>query len=156
MDETFGTSGITTTDFFGNADEALGLALYNDKIILAGKIRNATNYLDYAIARYTNDTEYHLSALEISVTESSTISPNPLKRNSSFELDLYLKQADAISIELLDVNGKSVLLMPSRNIQERNQSIQLQLPANVVPGIYTLRINGSVTQTKSIKLVVAD
>ena len=36
-------------------NKALGIALYLDKIIVAGKTRNATNYLDFAVIRYVND-----------------------------------------------------------------------------------------------------
>jgi uncharacterized delta-60 repeat protein len=54
LDNTFGTAGVTTTEFFGNADEALGVALWQDKIIVVGKARNASNLLDFAVARFWN------------------------------------------------------------------------------------------------------
>jgi uncharacterized delta-60 repeat protein len=54
LDNTFGTAGLTTTEFSGGADEALGVALWQDKIIVAGKARNASNYLDFALARFWN------------------------------------------------------------------------------------------------------
>ena len=50
-DVDFGTNGLVTTEFFGNPDEALGIALYQDKIIVAGKTRNADVRLDFAVAR---------------------------------------------------------------------------------------------------------
>jgi uncharacterized delta-60 repeat protein len=53
-DNTFGTNGVTTTEFFNSSEEALGLALWENKIIVAGKTRNTTNYLDFAIAKYWN------------------------------------------------------------------------------------------------------
>lgn len=53
-DNTFGTNGVTTTDFAGNPDEALGVELWQDKIVVAGKARNAANQLDFAVARYWN------------------------------------------------------------------------------------------------------
>jgi len=54
IDNTFGTNGLTTTSFFSSSEEALGLALFENKIIVAGKTRNATNYLDFAVAKYWN------------------------------------------------------------------------------------------------------
>jgi uncharacterized delta-60 repeat protein len=74
LDNTFGTSGITTTEFFGGADEALGVALWQDKIIVAGKVRNATDYLDFALARYWN-----------SFTSAFTASTNTLCNGGSVQ-----------------------------------------------------------------------
>ena len=54
IDNTFGTNGLTTTEFFNSTEEALGLALHENKIIVAGKTRNATNWLDFGVAKYWN------------------------------------------------------------------------------------------------------
>jgi PKD repeat protein len=54
IDNTFGTNGLTTTEFFNGTEEALGLALYENKIIVAGKTRNATDWLDFGVAKYWN------------------------------------------------------------------------------------------------------
>ena len=59
LDPGFGSGGKVTTDFFGNTDVALAVALQPDgKIIAAGRTRVAgTNFelFDFAVARYNAD-----------------------------------------------------------------------------------------------------
>jgi len=155
-DETFGTMGQTTTDFFGNADEALGLALYEDKIIVAGKTRNATDYLDFAIAKYSNDNEYHLSIPGVNAVKSVSITPNLVKRNGIFNLEGEWQQSDVVSVELLCINGKSIALDPSLHMKGGKQSIQFRLPSSVCSGVYIFKLKGLVLPAKSLKLVVVD
>ncbi len=156
LDESFGDMGQTKTDFYGNADEALGLTLYKDKIILAGKTRNATNFLDFAIARYTNDTSYNVSLPENNALETSSIGPNPVKNNSIVHLDFQLKQADVVSIELFSLNGSSIVLMPLQKMPEGKQSIQFKIPSSLPGSVYSLKINGTNFPSKEMKLVVID
>lgn len=58
LDNTFGTGGITTTDFFGDNDNPSSLVLQPDgKIIVAGFTFNGTSFPDFALAKYkTNGT----------------------------------------------------------------------------------------------------
>ncbi len=54
-DNTFGTSGITTTDFGSTDDKAFAIALQsNGKIVLAGQTFDGTNF-KIAMARYNTD-----------------------------------------------------------------------------------------------------
>lgn len=58
LDAAFGFGGKTTTDFFGNDDEAFALALDSGgRIILAGSAGPAGRDLDFALARYTGDAQ---------------------------------------------------------------------------------------------------
>jgi uncharacterized delta-60 repeat protein len=58
LDAAFGFGGKTTTDFFGNDDEAFALALDSSgRIILAGSAGPAGRDLDFALARYTGDAQ---------------------------------------------------------------------------------------------------
>ncbi|NVO20038.1 MAG: hypothetical protein HXX13_10080 [Bacteroidetes bacterium] len=155
-DESFGTLGLTTTEFFGNADEALGIALYNDKIILAGKTRNATNYLDFAIARYTNDTEYHLSVPDKLRVNNFSISPNPVKRNSSFILELNDDIDRGIRINLIDMKGNTTVLKPIFINMNGTKQVKVKLPGVINAGIYNLRISCKPNLTETCKLVVID
>lgn len=54
LDPSFGTGGKITTDFFGENDNALTVAIQNDgKIVVAGDAYNPANGSDFALARYT-------------------------------------------------------------------------------------------------------
>ena len=56
LDDTFGTGGVVTTDFYGLEDFAAGMAIQgNGRIVVAGAAKAATvsgDYLDLALARY--------------------------------------------------------------------------------------------------------
>ena len=111
IDNTFGTDGVTTTEFFGNADEALGIALYQDKIIVAGKTRNATNYLDFAVAEYNNDNYFNVSATEHVKAMNCSVSPNPVMQNGKVSIQYELNQTEDIYIELVTNTGTSALVL---------------------------------------------
>ncbi|MEV6050381.1 calcium-binding protein [Streptomyces sp. NPDC052107] len=55
LDTTFGTGGLVTTDFGGDNDQALGVALQNDGKIVAAGFTNAGGTNDFALARYNTD-----------------------------------------------------------------------------------------------------
>jgi uncharacterized delta-60 repeat protein len=53
---TYGTPGLATTDFFGNYDQILALALQPDgKILAAGHAKHPTRHFEFALARYNPD-----------------------------------------------------------------------------------------------------
>lgn len=156
LDESFGTLGVTTTDFFENADEALGLALFEDKILLAGKTRNADNWLDFAVARYTNDIQYHLSVPAIAAQENTSITPNPVKRNSKFNIDVECPENGIMSVELLGMDGRLVKQWQPQVVSVGKQSLPFSLPASLQPGVYVLKLKTNLNQEKTQKLVIAD
>src|SRR5690606_9741395 len=50
----FGTSGLATTDFFNLADAGHDMVVRpNGRIIVVGEVNNAGNGLDFGIAQYT-------------------------------------------------------------------------------------------------------
>jgi uncharacterized delta-60 repeat protein len=153
-DNTFGTNGMVTTEFSGNADEALGIALHDDKIVVAGKARNATNYLDFAVARYDND--LHVSVPEITDVRSMSVTPNPVKRNGRFTLTCEFKQAENVSIELTSVSGSSVFKVQSGIQAEGKHTFQISLPSHITGGVYLLNIKGSQNLFETMKLVVIE
>jgi len=155
-DLSFGNSGLVTTDFFGHSQEALGIALYEDKIILAGKTRNTTDYLDFAVARYVNDLNVTASVKEITSTLTFTVSPNPVKRNGLVRLEYELKKEGGISIELLSSAGIPVKELLLGKQPAGKHSYPFLLPSNVSAGVFFLRISGSGFTNRTVKLVVID
>jgi uncharacterized delta-60 repeat protein len=56
LDSTFGDGGIAITDFFGDQDFALGVAIQNDgKIVAVGYAYHSSASFDFALARYNSD-----------------------------------------------------------------------------------------------------
>jgi uncharacterized delta-60 repeat protein len=153
-DTGFGTNGLVTTDFFGNADEALGIALWSDKIILAGKTRNAGNALDFAVARYVNDV--NVSVQEIPGLQSFSVSPNPVRRSGTLDLNYELKQPGNLTLEVLGATGNSILKLPPGKQAAGKHSYRFQLPPDVPSGILYFRIGGIQVTKKTVKVVVID
>jgi len=152
-DNTFGTNGLTTTDFFGGSDEALGIALFQNKIIVAGKIRNATDYLDFAVARYLND--YSVSVPETVNLSVFSAYPNPVKRGETSTLRYTLEEPGNISVELTDISGRNVLTLPLVQQAKGEHSCLLMVPSGIEAGIYCIKISNSRT-CRTMKLAVTD
>jgi uncharacterized delta-60 repeat protein len=54
LDNSFGTGGKVTTDFYGGEDNSWGVAIQSDgKIVAVGSATNAAGNYDFALARYT-------------------------------------------------------------------------------------------------------
>ena len=51
LDKGFGDGGLVVTDFFGLPDQATGVAVINNKIVLAGKAERFAEEEDFALAR---------------------------------------------------------------------------------------------------------
>jgi uncharacterized delta-60 repeat protein len=153
-DNTFGTNGIVTTDFFGNADEALGIALYADKIVLAGRTRNATQHQDFAVARYIND--YNVSVNEKAPFLTFSLSPNPVKHNATVRLIYGLKNSESISIELLSSTGSSIKEIQLGKQSAGEHTWLFKIPSDIPSGMIYFRMKGSESGTGTAKVVVAD
>jgi uncharacterized delta-60 repeat protein len=152
-DSIFGTNGLTTTDFFGNADESLGIALYQDKIILAGKTRNADNFLDFAVARYTNDVGVTVPLAEKS--GNVTVSPNPAGTGSTVNVTLNTGEgAGRITIDLLNTISSTIATYNMDVTVPGRQTIQITLQPGVASGLYFLRISNADGFSATKKLVV--
>jgi len=153
-DNTFGTNGLTTTDFFGGSDEALGIALYQDKIIVAGKIRNATDYLDFAVARYLND--YSVTVPEIQGLSNCTVFPNPVQPGGSVKLEYNLARSGNVSLGLVNCTGTTVYSLPVGNQAEGKHSCKITVPQGIAAGVYCLKISGPEFTSQTLKLLVTE
>jgi uncharacterized delta-60 repeat protein len=55
LDTRFGNSGLVSTDFFGQRDDALGVTIQNDdKIIVTGIVSDGSGHNEFGVARYTS------------------------------------------------------------------------------------------------------
>lgn len=136
VDSTFGTNGIVTTDFSGNDDEGMSLALQNDgKILLAGGSHDG-NKKHFAIARYENSIT--ASVFEF-IEQSAQIYPNPFSSLATVITDFNLYNA---KVEVYNVMGEK--LMQLNNVSGNSFQIQGE---NWAKGIYmlnTIQENGNV------------
>lgn len=152
-DLTFGSNGLTTTDFFGNPDEALGLALYNNKIMVAGKTRNASNQLDFALARYDNDIYFNVGMPN---TEETTlrIYPSLLSQTEKLSLEYTLFKSADIGINLLNSAGFRVYSLSLGYQNSGRQKTCFQLPENLPGGLYLIQILSDSKPLNTQKIVV--
>jgi len=151
-DTDFGTAGIVITDFFGNADEALGIALYLDKIIVAGKTRNATNYLDFAVVRYVND--FNVSVPALKDLQKLSVMPDPVRENGTVTITFSLEEAANVSISLTDMTGRTVFQTAAGMRSAGNNSFSFGLPSDVTSGVYFIRVTGPKQSYMTPKLIV--
>jgi uncharacterized delta-60 repeat protein len=154
IDNTFGTNGVSTLDLFGNAEEALGIALYQDKIILAGKTRNAENKLDFAVAEFMNDNYFNVSVPEATSNADFVVTPNPVSQNSTTNLYYELNQPEEITVEMVNVSGTSVFQMQLGKQSAGKQSIQMNLPTSISKGMYFVKVKGSLSTYLIQKVIV--
>jgi uncharacterized delta-60 repeat protein len=152
LDNTFGTEGKVTTEFFGNADEALGIALFENKIVVAGKARNTNNNHDLAVARYNNDT--YVSVEETNALHDFKVSPNPVNAQGTVTISYNLKQAGIVTVEMIDVTGKTVSVLSSRFEQSGQRNSQCNMPSDISNGVYFVRINSAQGTYNMQKLLV--
>lgn len=152
LDNTFGTDGKITYDFFGHPDEGLAMDLFENKIIVAGKSRNANDLLDFVVARFNNDT--YVSLPEHENISSFSVMPNPVKQNGTLTLSCDLKQAENLVFKLMDVTGNIIM---ETILQDNSAGIvtnNITLPASIAPGIYYVTLKGSVASFKTQKILV--
>ncbi|NOU45533.1 MAG: T9SS type A sorting domain-containing protein [Bacteroidales bacterium] len=151
-DNSFGTEGKVTTEFFGNPDEALGIALFENKIVVAGKVRNTNNNHDLAIARYNNDT--YVGVKEPHSFSDFMVSPNPVNTEGTVSITYNLQQSGNVVIELVDVTGKTVSVLSSEFELSGQKTSQFNLSPVISNGIYFVRISSEQTAFKTQKVLV--
>jgi len=153
-DTDFGINGAVITDFFGNPDEALGIALYEDKIIVAGKTRNADIKLDFAVARYLNDVG--VTVPEASAPFDLALSPNPVRTGGTVSLAYATNESRMVSAELVNILGYSVMAFPGLQMEAGKHVLRFSLPSGVSSGVYFIRIVASGTPLKVSRLIITE
>lgn len=130
LDNSFGNTGILTTDFGTNDETASCIAKQDDgKLIVAGYRNNGSSY-DFAVARYDN------LLSDIATIEASNnfvdVYPNPAQSTLSIRLD---SNNTPTTVTLLNAYGQTVL---SAIMHDNNSSLDLN---NITNGIYIVQIN---------------
>ncbi len=136
LDEDFGTNGQLTTDFGASGEFMTSVAIQPDgKIVAGGNIRipGASNYY-FALARYLS--EIVLGAIDFSIVDNSVlVYPNPVFEDAI--LKFTLKQKETLSIQLVDIDGKTIkTFMDNQILQIGEHSQTIVLPNGLAIGVY--------------------
>lgn len=111
IDNSFGSDGVTTTNFNAFTNIGTAIALQEDhKIVVAGYTFNGQNF-DYAIARYNNNVT--VSTQDVSSPIDIDISPNPT--SDFLHIKTTLLPPLEITYELYDYQGKLLYTAKSKN-----------------------------------------
>ena len=134
LDTSFNGTGIVARDVFGQEDIGNAVLMQPDgKILMAGSAQISPE-VDFVVARYLSD----LNLQTVNFTElngATFIYPNPVSENSVLEYSLT--QAEEISIEIFDAQGKLVSTLQKNQLQTEGQhQQQLNLPNNLASGTY--------------------
>ena len=150
-DAGFGTNGVVTTDFFGNPEEALGIGLYQNRIITAGKLRNADNFLDFGVAVYHNDITVGISDPTGSTV---SISPNPVLAGGRLVIRMQNGFSGRCTVELTDLSGSVIQSGVMEQQSCEDQEVEFSLRASIRPGLYFLRLSAPDSGETVHKIVV--
>lgn len=154
IDDSFGDNGVTITDFHGQADEALGIALYSDKILLGGKARDSEGYMDFALARYTNDISYNVSVKDLQPVAKLSVYPNPVQREREIKLSTS-KPFQSSIVEIVNPLGQVVFRMHVNQVEGTKTGVALTIPSSLSTGLYFVRLTTN-SATLSSSLVVIE
>lgn len=147
FDTNFGTNGLLALGTFN--DESI----YDVKLQSTGKIlglvnNDSDNAAGYII-RLLND--LNVGVLETANIHELGLYPNPVQ--SSFELSYELKEAQTVSIYLLDMQGHIVHNFQQNQTENGAQKHNLSLPAAIVPGAYIVSIRAT-NSTNNFQIIV--
>jgi len=125
LDNTFGNGGKVITAVSPADDQAQAVAIQSDrKIVVVGRAWGT--FYDFAVVRYLPG--FNLGVIDLSYTNNSAlIYPNPIEETAT--LEYTLAEDETITIELMDMQGKTVTTFieaQRQNAREHQQLISLQ------------------------------
>lgn len=142
-DNTFSDDGIVLTNMRnGNYDdEIISSSLQSDgKLLTIGGSTDINFTSAFAIARYTTGIEITSVKYPESLITNPIIFPNPVAEEIS--LKFSLKEAQEITIRYISLNGSYVSSKVELGMYDKgDHSTSLNLPDNLVSGMYTLQIS---------------
>jgi len=139
LDETFGTSGVTTTSL---EDGAFGNDItfqIDGKIVLVGNsVNNVTNKTSIVLARYTSGIVLSLDQQTV-FKNDILVYPNPSK--DLIQLDFSLNVPAELDFILTDILGNEITQLANNvTFGVGKQNYSLNIPSVLPSGIYFLKI----------------
>lgn len=148
-DNTFGTNGLSFTDFFNNADYGVGIALQNDGKVIVGGSASQDGMYSMALARYS--TGITVGIEDVQMKESYfTVYPNPAKSKAT--LQVYLSSDEDLSVKIFDLSGRLIIsVKDNATFQKGIQTIDFSTH-ELISGIYIIELSSNHFR-QSIKLI---
>jgi len=150
-DGSFGTNGIAITDLFERGDQASAIGIqFDSKILAAGSSDKMPSGIGVSVARYyghiTVGVPNQVGGL------APAIYPNPA--HESVTLRYELTQPEAVTIRLLDLNGRLIHTFMEEKLQPTGgNTVLLDLPTGLMSGMYLLDIKSESASTV-VKVVI--
>jgi uncharacterized delta-60 repeat protein len=135
IDSSFGTDGLVSTLLDSNTLSVTGVALdSNGRIVVVGYANN-----NFLLVRYFADLK--LDVLDLSTKNIAPFAyPNPL-RVGDFTLEYELLKPEAISIALINEDGKQVFSFMKNNYRNAGKQKEiLPIPSTLPLGAYLLNV----------------
>ena len=148
-DATFGAGGLTYTDFFGEPDYGVGVALQNDGKVVVGGSALQDGIYSMALARYSTGITVGIEDLQID-KPNFTVYPNPAEDIAA--LQLKLSNTENLSIRIFSLSG-SLVKSVTDNVayQKGRQTIEFST-SELDSGIYIIELSSN-RYRQSIKLI---
>jgi uncharacterized delta-60 repeat protein len=141
LDNSFGVAGKVTFDLGTDSDEGESVTIQPDgKIVTAGSTAyNSFDNYDIVVARLISGLD--IGIIDLSLANSAPlIYPNPIDKRAT--LEYTLRNAETISIQLLDMQGKTVRSFIQGQHQAAGEhQLNIDLPAALPSGIYLIAIS---------------
>ncbi len=139
IDSSFGQNGKTSFSIGGVNDIILSMAIQADgKIVACGISSNGSDY-DFAVIRYIPAKSSSIQALTTTAFPLQAY-PNPASGN--IKLAFHLEASQAVKVELLDMQGKTVAVLSDVFMESGAQLVKLDIPQELEKGFYLLKISG--------------
>jgi uncharacterized delta-60 repeat protein len=144
LDTSFNSTGKVTTELGANdQDGAVTIAIQADgKIVIAGSTAvSAMSDMDIAMARYLPGPD--VGVINFTIDNNAVfIYPNPVSSNAT--IAYTLTQAEKISIDITDIEGRLVSAVISNELQQAGKHMQaFEMPEIVAHGTYLLLLSTS-------------
>lgn len=148
LDTTFGTAGFIKTPIYYSSSISKILLLSSGKLLAVGNSFNGSNSI-MAMARYTN---LNLGTLDFTKNDTNfMVYPNPIEESATFSYSL--KDATAVTIEIIDLQGKVVqTVLNSKEQQSGEYQQEILLHNSVASGNYILLFS-SPQGNQAIKII---
>jgi uncharacterized delta-60 repeat protein len=159
LDPSFGLGGMTTTDFFSNADGASALAIQPDgKVVAAGYSTGSFTGRDFAVARYRDDEAAPDFSLVFNPAEINA--PRGTKVRVTINIVRTGGFTSAVTITPPDITPPGIVVKFPEPITTDGStaSYKLKIKGKAAPGphqlTFTGRSNSGLVRTATVTLLV--
>jgi uncharacterized delta-60 repeat protein len=146
-DMSFGSAGTSLFELPNVASNATDVAIQPDtKIVTCGTAANLNNFIENLIINRFNPGPVSAVSERPSIIREAEVYPNPVQFSKT-NLSFYLAEPSTLHIGILASDGKELVkLTTPQKLPSGQHQISLQLPSDLSPGNYWIRIEGDFGQ----------